>query len=81
MLREHDNIKLFFTWQKEEVPDMPKKGKYLWDMDFQVDQHGMIELRELVDKLESKYGADNLKGELNIWLPSCSMWMNVSYIV
>ena len=72
-------IKLFFSQQEAEVPDLIDKSDFLWTMTFNVDKHGLIQLNGLVDKLENHFGTQKLNNsELNIWQPSCSMWMNVS---
>lgn len=79
-MSETTKIELYCNYQKDDVPDIPKKGKYLFDVSLTVDKHGTIECRQMVELLEKKLfeqDGEVLEGEFCIWLPSCSMWMNL----
>jgi hypothetical protein len=79
-MADSTKIDLYCSYQKDDIPDIPKKGKYLFDCRLTVDKSGMIECRQIVELLEKKVyekEGEVLEGELCIWLPSCSMWMNL----
>ena len=73
-------MEIFINYQKDDVPDASNKGKFLLNSSIKVDEHGMIQVQDIVDMLTQKAAekkCDEVEGELCIWMPSCRMWMNL----